>query len=112
MLYEVITGAPNLARPAPGNPNRLSRNGSQPPSRRVSDELLEGLRGGDADAFDAIFRTHYGRLAGLAETMLGDRAAAEKKAKEILAMFPGRFSGGRQSHPAYSLSYANRRRLA
>jgi ABC-type branched-subunit amino acid transport system ATPase component len=33
------------------------------------------------------------------------------KAQEILEMFPGRFSGPRQAHPAYSLSYANRRRL-
>ena len=34
-----------------------------------------------------------------------------EKAQEILALFPGRFSGARQSHPAFSLSYANRRRL-
>ncbi len=34
-----------------------------------------------------------------------------EKAREIFAMFPGRFSGPRQDHPAYSLSYANRRRL-
>jgi len=33
------------------------------------------------------------------------------RAQEILAMFPGRFSGPRQSQPAFSLSYANRRRL-
>jgi ABC-type branched-subunit amino acid transport system ATPase component len=33
------------------------------------------------------------------------------KAKETLEMFPGRFSGPRQQHPAFSLSYANRRRL-
>lgn len=33
------------------------------------------------------------------------------KAQELLGMFPGRFSGPRQSQPAYSLSYANRRRL-
>ncbi len=40
-----------------------------------------------------------------------EEAEAIEKAKEILAMFPGRFSGPRQSHPASSLSYANRRRL-
>jgi ABC-type branched-subunit amino acid transport system ATPase component len=33
------------------------------------------------------------------------------KAREILSFFPGRFSGPRQSQPAGSLSYANRRRL-
>lgn len=36
---------------------------------------------------------------------------AIKRAKEILAFFPGRFSESRQSQPASSLSYANRRRL-
>lgn len=34
-----------------------------------------------------------------------------EKAQELLAMFPGRFSGPRQLQPAFSLSYANRRRL-
>jgi ABC-type branched-subunit amino acid transport system ATPase component len=33
------------------------------------------------------------------------------RAQEVLALFPGRFSGPRQSQPASSLSYANRRRL-
>jgi ABC-type branched-subunit amino acid transport system ATPase component len=37
--------------------------------------------------------------------------AMREKAQEILGMFPGRFSGPRQSQPAFSLSYANRRRL-
>jgi ABC-type branched-subunit amino acid transport system ATPase component len=36
---------------------------------------------------------------------------AVAKAQEILDFFPGRFSGPRQSQPAASLSYANRRRL-
>jgi ABC-type branched-subunit amino acid transport system ATPase component len=40
-----------------------------------------------------------------------EESEARAKAQEILAMFPGRFSGARQSHPANSLSYANRRRL-
>jgi ABC-type branched-subunit amino acid transport system ATPase component len=43
--------------------------------------------------------------------MRHEEDAAREKAKEILSMFPGRFSGPRQNHPAYSLSYANRRRL-
>jgi ABC-type branched-subunit amino acid transport system ATPase component len=36
---------------------------------------------------------------------------AKERAEKVLEMFPGRFSGPRQSHPANSLSYANRRRL-
>ncbi|MRS12360.1 MAG: ABC transporter ATP-binding protein [Actinobacteria bacterium] len=40
-----------------------------------------------------------------------EEKAMREKAQEILGMFPGRFSGPRQQQPAYSLSYANRRRL-
>lgn len=40
-----------------------------------------------------------------------EEKAMYDKAQEILGMFPGRFSGPRQHQPAYSLSYANRRRL-
>jgi len=40
-----------------------------------------------------------------------EERAMREKAREILDMFPGRFSGPRQSQPAYTLSYANRRRL-
>lgn len=40
-----------------------------------------------------------------------EEKAMYDKAQEILGMFPGRFSGPRQLQPAYSLSYANRRRL-
>jgi ABC-type branched-subunit amino acid transport system ATPase component len=55
--------------------------------------------------------------AGLIASMLRlpsvrrEEAAMRAKAQEILAMFPGRFSGPRQQQPAFSLSYANRRRL-
>lgn len=55
--------------------------------------------------------------AGLVASMLRlpsvrrEEASMRDKAQEILAMFPGRFSGPRQQQPAYSLSYANRRRL-
>jgi len=47
-------------------------------------ELLERLRSGDGDAFDAIFREHYARLVGLAESMLRDRAAAEEIAQDVM----------------------------
>ncbi len=39
-----------------------------------------------------------------------EREAVER-AKKVLEFFPGRFSASRQSQPALSLSYANRRRL-
>jgi RNA polymerase sigma-70 factor (ECF subfamily) len=47
-------------------------------------ELLDRLRDGDAEAFDAIFRAHYAHLVGVAEGMLGDRAAAEEIAQEVM----------------------------
>jgi ABC-type branched-subunit amino acid transport system ATPase component len=40
-----------------------------------------------------------------------EEKAMRERAQEILGMFPGRFSGPRQQQPAFSLSYANRRRL-
>ncbi len=61
--------------------------------------------------------THSHTSAGIFSSALRlpkmrrEEVRATAKAKEILDMFPGRFSGGRQSQPAYSLSYANRRRL-
>jgi len=58
-------------------------------------------------------RTSTGLLSAAFRTpgMRREEQCAVEKAKEILDTFPGRFSGPRQSHPAYSLSYANRRRL-
>lgn len=47
-------------------------------------ELLDRLRGGDSEAFDAIFREHYAQLVGVADGMLGDRAAAEEIAQEVM----------------------------
>lgn len=55
--------------------------------------------------------------AGLVSSMLRlpkvrrEEKAMRQRAQEILEMFPGRFSGPRQQQPAFSLSYANRRRL-
>lgn len=47
-------------------------------------ELLESLRAGDQDAFDAIFRSYYARLVQLAQGMLGERAPAEEIAQEVM----------------------------
>jgi RNA polymerase sigma-70 factor (ECF subfamily) len=47
-------------------------------------ELIEQLQRGSHDAFDAIFRTHYARMVGAAEALLGERAAAEEAAQEVM----------------------------
>ncbi len=47
-------------------------------------ELLARLRAGDADAFDAIFRSLYPQLVGLAEGMLRQRAVAEETVQDVM----------------------------
>jgi RNA polymerase sigma-70 factor (ECF subfamily) len=47
-------------------------------------ELIEQLQRGSHDAFDAIFRTYYARMVGAAEALLGERAAAEEAAQEVM----------------------------
>ncbi len=47
-------------------------------------QLLDGLRRGDHDAFDAIFRTHYPALVGLAESLLRGRGLAEEVVQEVM----------------------------
>jgi len=47
-------------------------------------ELLDGLRRGDHDAFDVIFRTHYGALVGLAVSLLRGRGLAEEVVQEVM----------------------------
>jgi RNA polymerase sigma-70 factor (ECF subfamily) len=47
-------------------------------------ELLERIRHGDEDAFDALFRTHYGSLVGMAEGMLRSRAIAEEVVQDVM----------------------------
>jgi RNA polymerase sigma-70 factor (ECF subfamily) len=47
-------------------------------------DLLDRLRRGDDQAFDAIFRSHYGALVGIATRILGERAAAEEVAQDVL----------------------------
>ena len=46
--------------------------------------LIEQLQGGSHDAFDTIFREYYPRLVGAAEALLGDRAAAEEAAQDVM----------------------------
>lgn len=47
-------------------------------------QLLEGLRKGDQDAFDTIFRTHYPELVGAAERLLRGRGYAEEVVQDVM----------------------------
>ena len=47
-------------------------------------ELLERIRRGDEDAFDAVFRTNYPLLVGMAEGMLRSRAVAEEVVQDVM----------------------------
>ncbi len=47
-------------------------------------DLLAGLRNGEEPAFDAIFRAHYAGLVRFAESILGDRGAAEEICQDVL----------------------------
>jgi RNA polymerase sigma-70 factor (ECF subfamily) len=46
--------------------------------------LLARLRAGDESAFDVVFRTYYGSLVGLAESLLRSREQAEDIAQDVL----------------------------
>jgi len=47
-------------------------------------ELIASLRRGDEAAFATVFRTAYAGLAAAAERLLGDRAAAEDVAQDVM----------------------------
>jgi RNA polymerase sigma-70 factor (ECF subfamily) len=47
-------------------------------------ELLDRLRQGDRDAFDAVFRAHYPTLVGVAERIVGERAVGEEVAQDVM----------------------------
>ncbi|HEX6042773.1 RNA polymerase sigma-70 factor [Longimicrobium sp.] len=47
-------------------------------------ELLDRLRQGDREAFDAAFRAHYATLVGVAERIAGERAVAEELAQDVM----------------------------
>jgi len=72
-------------------------------SMTVLENILVGMHG----------RMRTGVLSAILRlpSVVREEREAKAKAKEILALFPGRFSEGRQGQPAQSLSYANRRRL-
>ena len=46
--------------------------------------LLERIRAGDSDAFDAVFRANYAALVGSAERILGRRDVAEEIVQDVM----------------------------
>jgi RNA polymerase sigma-70 factor, ECF subfamily len=46
--------------------------------------MIEGLRTGAPAAFDSIFRAHYPLLVAVGQSLLGDRAAAEDVAQDVM----------------------------
>lgn len=46
--------------------------------------LLDRLRQGDRDAFDAVFRAHYATLVGVAERIAAERAVGEELAQDVM----------------------------
>lgn len=53
------------------------------PVEQPDEVLLRRLRGGDASAFDELFRRHYDRVYGILFRLVGTRAEAEDVAQEV-----------------------------
>ncbi len=71
-------------RPATSPPKRAKIH--EMPEARVSDgELLERVAGGDAGAFEVLYRRYSRAVFGLALRRLGDRARAEEAVQETFA---------------------------
>ncbi|MBW3572608.1 MAG: RNA polymerase sigma-70 factor [Gemmatimonadetes bacterium] len=47
-------------------------------------ELLDRLRQGDRDAFDALFRAHYASAVAVAERIAGERDVAEEVVQDVM----------------------------
>ena len=68
-----------------------------PPPLPDETKLLEGLRSGDADAFEALVRSHGGRMLSVAKRMLRNEDDAQDAVQDaFLAAFRAidRFEGG------------------
>jgi RNA polymerase sigma-70 factor (ECF subfamily) len=50
-------------------------------------DLQERIRAGDESAFDSVFRTHYGHLVRMAESVVREHALAEEIAQEVMLEF-------------------------
>ena len=73
------------ADPAIRLPSSTSLAPKCPPPPPVDDaELLARLRGGDEEAFDAIFRTWYAPLVRLADALVRDQAVAEEVVQDVM----------------------------
>jgi len=78
---EIVLSAPTAA---PGRPGRAMI--PVMPEARVSDgELLERVAGGDAGAFEVLYRRYARAMFGLALRRLGDRSRAEEAVQETFA---------------------------
>ena len=78
---ELVLSAPAAA---PSRPERAKI--PVMPEARVSDgELLERVAGGDAGAFEVLYRRYARAMFGLALRRLGDRSRAEEAVQETFA---------------------------
>ena len=57
----------------------------EPTDRDPSIDLAARVRAGDAGAFEALFRAHYGALCGFAERYVRSEAVAEELVQELFA---------------------------
>ena len=95
-----IVASVNETGPTPSPPAGLDRTDAG--ERRAEDErLVARLRGGDPDAFEALYRRHASSIFGLLLRMLRNRADAEDLLQEIflqahdkLGSFEGRSAFG------------------
>ena len=55
------------------------------PAHQHALDLVARVRAGDAAAFEALFRAHYGPLCGFAERYVGSAAIAEELVQDLFA---------------------------
>jgi RNA polymerase sigma-70 factor, ECF subfamily len=84
MLRAVGGSCPRVCVRSPQSAAGIHHASSIPSNPVDERELLERLRAGNEDAFDAIFRAHYAPLVGLAEGMLRNRAVAEEIVQDVM----------------------------
>lgn len=94
-----------MAVPAPAS-------GGMPPGGGPSDaELVERVRSGDADAFDALVGRHMARAYGFAFRLLGHREDAEDLVQDVFLTVLEKvdaFQAGREFAPWFYRILANR----
>src|SRR3712207_1563340 len=71
-------------KPATGGGARYPARDGMTDGTVTDRELLDRLRQGDREAFDALFRAHYPALVGVAESIVRERAVAEEVAQDVM----------------------------